>query len=126
MYLPRVDIGESRLIQGFVRVRWPSGDHQATGRVVDWSRFFVRSASLWEQLRPLSIGLRLFLTAGEPLTSVHSFVVPERDEVRLRLVLAAFLRTSGMSGAEADVPVTEQELAGAFTHVDETRFAIDY
>jgi hypothetical protein len=125
MLLLEVDSGE-RLVQGFVRLRWPAADRIAAGDVADWVNLFVRSALLWNQMQPLSAALRLTARPGEPLASVHSFVVPKQQEARLRLVLAAFLRSAGPGNADADVPHDEADLPGNFTHCDEARLIIGY
>jgi len=124
--LLRVDTADGPLVQGFVRVRWPAGDRLIAGQVAAWARLFVRSALLWSQVRPLSAALRLSVRPGEPLSSVHSFVVPKSQEARLRLLLAAFLRTTGMSGAEADVPQSEADLPGRFVHPGDTRLSLQH
>jgi hypothetical protein len=126
MLLLDVDTGDETLAQGFVRARWPAGDQIAAGQVTRWIRLFLRSTILWSQARPLSAALRLSAQPGRPLTTVHSFVVPKTQEERLRLVLAAFLRTNQMGGAETDVPQQEADLTGVFIHPDETRMGIRY
>jgi hypothetical protein len=126
MLLLHVESGDEPLAQGFVRAQWPAGDQMAAGRVPMWIRLFLRSTILWSQARPLSAALRLSAQPGRPLTTVHSFVVSKTQEARLRLVLAAFLRTNEMGGAEADVPQQETDLSGVFIHPDETRIGIRY
>ena len=126
MLVLEVDTGAERLIQGFVRLRWPAGDQIAAGDVAGWVNLFVRSALLWSQIQPLSAALRLTARPREPLSSVHCFVVPKHQEARLRLVLAAFLRTAGPGKADSDVPQEGADLPGNFTHCDEARVVIGY
>jgi hypothetical protein len=126
MLLLDVDNGVEPLVQGFVRARWPAANNLGADQVASWVRFFLRSTALWNQAKPRSVALRLFAKPGFPITTVHSFVVPKSEEARLRLVLAAFLRTSEMAGAETVVPQLEAELITNFVHPDEFRAAIRY
>jgi hypothetical protein len=126
MLLLEVDTGTERLVQGFVRLRWPAGDSISTGEVAAWVNLFMRSALLWSQIQPVSAAVRLTAEPNKPLGSVYCFVVPKDQEARLRLVLAAFLRTAGPGNADGDVPQEEADLPGNFTHCDEARLVIGY
>lgn len=124
MLLLDVNHGDATLVQGFVRCRWPTSDHIRSGRVGAWARLFVRSAMLWSQLRPLSAAIRISAYPGRPLETVHSFVVAKTQEARLRLVLAAFLRTHEIGGGESEAPQRQGDLEGTYVHSGEQRIAI--
>jgi TIR domain len=77
-------------------------DEFASGRGGIWARLFLASTSLWAQLRAESYAVRLTFAPGAPLTSVHSFVVDKSHADRLRMVLAAFMRTDRIAAGETD------------------------
>jgi hypothetical protein len=124
MLVLEVKHGDATLVQGFVRCRWPAADSIRSGRIGAWTQLFVRSAMLWSQLRPLSAAIRISAHPGRPLETVHSFVVPEASEPRLRLVLAAFLRTHDMDGGESEAPQQQSDLNGACIHSSEERITL--
>jgi hypothetical protein len=124
MRILRIDRGGERLSQGLVRAEWPLRSNLLGGAANDWIRMFLRSASLWPQARPLSAAVRIAVEPGRPVTTVHSFVVERRDEERLRLVLAAFMRTDQMGAGHTEGPQTGEELEGRYLHPNEPRFAI--
>jgi hypothetical protein len=126
MLLLDVKHGDAMLVQGFVRCRWPTTENIRSGSVGTWARLFVRSAMLWSQLRPLSAGLRVTACPGQPLETLHCFVVDKTQERRLRLVLAAFLRTHEIGGAEAEAPQQQADLKGVYVHPGEQRIALNY
>jgi hypothetical protein len=126
MLLLTVENAGEPLVQGFVRCRWPTSDRLRSGDVGPWARLFVRSAELWGHVQPLSVGIRIEAAPGQPLASVHSFVVPKPQEARLRRVIAAFLRTDEMAGSETAALQAEAELPGRFIHAGEPRFALSY
>lgn len=116
--------GES-LVQGFVREQWPGADASAD-RAAKWSRLFQRSASLWNQFGMRSAAVRLEAKPGAPLTSLHAFVAPKPQEARLRLALAALLRTHGFAEATAATPRAPADLDGGYVHLSDARVALDY
>ena len=124
MRVLRIVRGQDELAQGFVRAEWPSGGNLFGGQAKAWIAMFLRSASLWSQARPLSAAVRISIEPGRPVTTVHSFVVAERDEPRLRLVLAAFMRTDQMGAGHTEGPQEGEELAGRYQHPNEPRVAI--
>jgi hypothetical protein len=124
MQILEIDAGERELLQGFVRAEWPQRADLAGGRAAAWIRMFLRSASLWYQARPLSAAVRIAIVPGRPVTTVHSFVVAKADEQRLRLVLAAFMRTDQMGAGHTEGPYHGRELTGCFIHPDEPRLAL--
>lgn len=122
MYLRQ--LGEQPLVQGFVRTEWPSGA-EAAGRIAAWTRLFLASVSLWRQFRPRSVAVRLTHTPGRPLTSVHAFVADAADAGRLRLVLAAFLRTGRIATGNTEAPMSADDLqTGGFELHDAVRVGI--
>lgn len=126
MFLREIDQGGTPAVQGFVKVQWPPGDPLRASQVRAWARFFIRSTLLWSQVLPLSAAIRIAAQPGQPLTSVHSLVVPKTQEARLRLVLAAFMRTDGMGGAATEAPQQGGDLEGEFRHSGDPRVAIGY
>jgi hypothetical protein len=85
---------------------------------------FLRSASLWSQARPLSAAVRIAIEPGRPVTTVHSFVAAKRDEPRLRLLLAAFMRTDQMGAGHTEGPQDGEDLVGRYVHPDEPRIGL--
>ena len=124
MYVLEIERDGACLVQGFVRAQWPSSGDLRGGLAQAWIRLFVRSAALWSQVALKSAGLRIALVPGSPVTTVHSFVVEKCEEARLRLLLAAFLRTEGMGTGRAEVPQRGMALDGTFLHPGEPRMAL--
>ncbi len=125
MYLLEVDRGGEQLVHGLVRAEWPAASAAADIRTGVWARLFLRSAALWSQLKPLSIAVRVAAEPAHGVTTVHSIVVPKAQEERLRLVLAAFLRTDQLAGGSTTVPQHGEELAGRYFHPGEARIVIE-
>jgi hypothetical protein len=125
MYLLEVDRGGAQLVHGLVRAEWPVASAAADIRTGVWARLFLRSAALWSQLKPLSIAVRVAAEPAQGVTTVHSIVVPKAQEERLRLVLAAFLRTDQLAGGSTAVPQHGEELAGRFFHPGEARIVLE-
>ena len=63
---------------------------------------------------------------GSPLTSLHAFVAPKAQEARLRLALAALLRTHGFAYATAATPSAPTDLDNGFVHLSDARVALNY
>jgi hypothetical protein len=124
MQILEIDTGEEELLQGFVRAEWPRRADLVGGQAKAWIRMFLRSASLWSQAKPLSAAVRIAIEPGRPVTTVHSFVVARPDEQRLRLVLAAFMRTDQMGAGQTEAPERGMELIGRFIHPNEPRIGI--
>jgi hypothetical protein len=127
MRILEIDNGGAELVQGFVRAEWPqraSIASIASGNAMAWIQMFLRSASLWSQAKPVSAAVRIAIEPGRPVTTVHSFVVPKADEARLRLVLAAFMRTDQMGAGHTEGPQVGEDLAGRFVHADEPRIEL--
>lgn len=124
MRVLEIDRAGEALIQGFVRAEWPQRADLSGGRAGAWIRMFLRSAALWQHAKPLSAGLRIEIAPGRPVTTVHSFVCAKTDEERLRLVLAAFMRTDQMGAGQTAGPQTNDALEGRFIHPDESRVAM--
>jgi TIR domain len=124
MRILQIDQGGDEFLQGFVRAEWPQRASIAGGQAVSWIRMFMRSASLWSQVKPLSAAVRMAIEPGRPVTTVHSFVVAARDEARLRMVLAAFMRTDQMGGGHTEGLQDGEDLAERFVHQQEPRLAI--
>ena len=124
MYLQEVPGGAEPLLQGYVRTEWPSGSEIQSGRVTQWVRLFSASAALWSQIRAVSVALRIEHKPGHALSTLHSFTVPKSQEDRLRLIIAAFLRTDRIAAGEACAPETAGEIAGGFVHLEEKRFGL--
>lgn len=116
--------GGDDLVQGFVRAEWPQRTSLLGGQATAWIQMFLRSASLWSQAKPLSAAVRIAIEPGHPVTTVHSFVAAKRDEARLRLVLAAFMRTDQMGAGQTEGPQDGESLPGRWLHPDEPRIAI--
>jgi hypothetical protein len=125
MYLLEVDRGGELLVHGLVRAEWPVASAATDIRTGVWARLFLRSAALWSQLKPLSIAVRVAAQPAKGVTTIHSIVVPKAQEERLRLVLAAFLRTDQLAGGSTAVPQHGEELAGRFFHPGEARIVIE-
>jgi hypothetical protein len=125
MYLLEVDRGGELLVHGLVRAEWPVASAATDIRTGVWARLFLRSAALWSQLKPLSIAVRVAAEPARGVTTVHSIVVPKAQEERLRLVLAAFLRTDQLAGGSTAVPQHGEELAGRFFHPGEARIVLE-
>ncbi len=125
MYLLEVDRGGELLVHGLVRAEWPVASAAADIRTGVWARLFLRSAALWSQLKPLSIAVRVAAEPARGVTTIHSIVVPKAQEERLRLVLAAFLRTDQLAGGSTAVPQHGEELAGRFFHPGEARIVLE-
>lgn len=123
MLLLDLELDGERFVQGFVRTRWPSSNIPSA--VATWSRLFRRSAALWNQCAMISAAVRVEVAPGAPVTTIHSFVVPKVKEDRLRLVLAAFLRTHGFGGSQTEAPHEKTSLEGCFVHEAETRLGIE-
>jgi hypothetical protein len=124
MRILQIDRGTDQLVQGFVRAEWPQRANIVGGQAAAWIRMFLRGASLWSQANPLSAAVRIAIEPGRPVTTVHSFVAAKRDEARLRLVLAAFMRTDQMGAGHTEGPQEGQDLAGAYLHPDEPRIGL--
>ena len=124
MRILEIDRGGDELVQGFVRAEWPQRASIAGGAASAWIKMFLRSASLWSQAKPLSASVRIAIEPGRPVTTVHSFVVARRDEARLRLVLAAFMRTDQMGAGHTEGPQEDEDLEGRYLHPEEPRFAM--
>ncbi len=124
MRILEIERGGDELVQGFVRAEWPGRTALAGGQAAAWIRMFLRSASLWWQAKPLSAGVRIAIEPGRPITTVHSFVTAKRDEPRLRLVLAAFMRTDAMGAGQTQGPQLGEDLAGRYVHPAETRLGL--
>jgi hypothetical protein len=125
MYLLEVDRGGELLVHGLVRAEWPLASAASDIRTGVWARLFLRSAALWSQLKPLSLAVRVAAEPAQGVTTIHSIVVPKAQEERLRLVLAAFLRTDQLAGGSTAVPQHGEELAGRFFHPGEARIVIE-
>jgi hypothetical protein len=113
MYLRQV--GGRPLVQGVVRTEWPAGT-EAAGRIATWTRLFLASVSLWNQFQPRSVAVRLTYDPGRPLTSVHAFVADAAEADRLRLVLAAFLRTDQIATGHTEAPLSAEDLQAGELH----------
>jgi hypothetical protein len=124
MQILEIDCGGEELVQGFVRARWPQRADLLGGKAAGWIRMFLRSASLWAQAKPLSAAVRIAVEPGRPVTTVHSFVADKANEPRLRLLLAAFMRTDQMGAGETEAPQRGMELSGRFIHPGEPRIAL--
>ena len=124
MRVLQIDRGGDELVQGFVRAEWPSRSDIGGGKAMAWIKMFLRSASLWSQAKPLSAAVRIAIEPGCPVTTVHSFVVAKRDEPRLRLVLAAFMRTDQMGAGHTEGPQDGEDLVGRYLHPNEPRVAV--
>lgn len=124
MRILEIDREGNELVQGFVRAEWPQRANLVGGKATAWIRMFLRSASLWPQAKPLSAAVRIAIEPGRPVTTVHSFVVAKRDEARLRLVLAAFMRTDQMGAGHTEGPQPGEDLVGRYVHPDEPRIAV--
>jgi TIR domain len=124
MHILEIDRGDDELVQGFVRASWPQRADLVGGRATAWIKMFLRSASLWSQVKPLSAAVRIAIAPGRPVTTVHSFVTAKANEQRLRLVLAAFMRTDQMGAGETEAPQRGEDLAGRFIHPGERRLAL--
>jgi hypothetical protein len=124
MRILEIDRGGDELVQGFVRAEWPQRASIAGGAASAWIKMFLRSASLWSQAKPLSASVRIAIEPGRPVTTVHSFVVARRDEPRLRLVLAAFMRTDQMGAGHTEGPQEGENLEGRYLHPGEPRLAM--
>lgn len=124
MQILEIDHDGEELLQGFVRAQWPQRVDMAAGRAAAWIRLFLRSAALWSQARPLSAAVRIAIEPGKALSTVHSLVVRRRDEERLRLVLAAFMRTDQIGAGQTEAPEPGGELAGRFIHPGECRLGL--
>jgi hypothetical protein len=124
MRLLEIDRGGEDFLQGFVRAEWPQRAELVGGKATSWIRMFMRSASLWSQAKPLSAAVRIAIEPGRPVTTVHSFVVAKRDEARLRLVLAAFMRTDQMGAGHTEGLQDGDDLERRFLHAEEPRIAV--
>jgi TIR domain len=124
MRILEIDNGGAELAQGFVRAEWPQRASIASGSAMAWIQMFLRSASLWSQAKPVSAAVRIVIEPGRPVTTIHSFVVPKADEARLRLVLAAFMRTDQMGAGHTEGPQVGEDLAGRFVHAGEPRIGL--
>ena len=124
MHILEIDRGDEELVQGFVRATWPQRADLVGGRAAAWIKMFLRSASLWSQAKPISAAVRIAVAPGRPVTTVHSFVTTKANAQRLRLVLAAFMRTDQMGAGETEGPQRGEELAGRFIHPDERRVTL--
>jgi hypothetical protein len=124
MRILEIDRDGDELVQGFVRAEWPQRASIAGGAASAWIKMFLRSASLWSQAKPLSAAVRIAIEPGRPVTTVHSFVVAKPNEPRLRLVLAAFMRTDQMGAGHTEGPQEGEDLAGRYLHPGEPRFAM--
>ncbi len=125
MLLLDFDLDGEPLVQGFVRAQWP-GPEASADRVAKWAALFRRSAALWNQFGMRSAALRLEARPRAPLTSVHAFVAPQAQQARLRLALAAMLRTHDFAGATAETLRDPAELEGAYTHLGDARVELGY
>jgi hypothetical protein len=124
MRILKIQRGGEDLVQGFVRAEWPQRASIAGGQAVAWIKMFLRSAALWSQAKPLSAAVRIAIEPGRPVTTVHSLVTSKADEPRLRLVLAAFMRTDQMGAGRTEGPQDGEELARRFLHPGEPRIGI--
>jgi hypothetical protein len=124
MRILQIDRHGEELVQGFVRAEWPARANIVGGRAHAWINMFLRGASLWSQAKPLSAAVRIAIEPGCPVTTLHSFVVAKRDEPRLRLVLAAFMRTDQMGAGHTEGPQDGEELAGRYLHPNDSRIAL--
>src|SRR5271170_2317460 len=124
MRILQIDRGTDQLVQGFVRAEWPQRANIVGGQAAAWIRMFLRGASLWSQAKPLSAAVRIAIEPGRPVTTVHSFVVAKRDEARLRLVLAAFMRTDQMGAGHTEGLQDGDDLERRFLHAEEPRIAV--
>ena len=115
MRILEIDRDGDELVQGFVRAEWPQRASIAGGAASAWIKMFLRSASLWSQAKPLSAAVRIAIEPGRPVTTVHSFVVAKPNEPRLRLVLAAFMRTDQMGAGHTEGPQEGEDLGGALS-----------
>jgi hypothetical protein len=111
---------------GYVKVRWPGVASENSERTANWSRLLLRSVALWSQVRPRSVALRLRAGPGRPLETDYTFAVPEDQEERLRLLLAAFFRTHQIGDAEVDVAHNDAERAAMFFYPNESRIGLQY
>ncbi len=125
MLLLDFELEDEALVQGFVREQWP-GAEASSDRTAKWSRLFQRSASLWSQFGVRSAAVRLEAKPGAPLTSLHAFVAPRAQEARLRLALAALLRTHGFADATAATPCAPADLDDGYVHLSDARVALGY
>lgn len=125
MLLLELDLDGEPHIQGFVRTQWPTAGigHQ---RESSWAQLFQRSAGLWNQFDMRSVAVRVESIVGEPLTSLHAFVAPKAQEARLRLALAALLRTHGMADSIAETLRSESDFDGRYLHVQEARLGLGH
>lgn len=127
MKLIQIERSGGNLVQGFIRAAWPQENSYAPSPgLIAWSRYFLRSVALWSQLKPLSVALRLSMTPGQSPVALYSFVVPAENEARLRMLLAAFLRTDRMAGAVTETLHDLSDLKGGFFHPDDLRIGLDY
>jgi hypothetical protein len=124
MRLLYIDYDGTELAQGFVRAEWPRQSDLMGGRANAWIRMFLRSASLWNQARPLSAAVRISIEPGRPVTTVHSFVVAKSDEERMRRLLAAFMRTDQLGAGHTEGLASGMAPEGPFIHLDEPRIAM--
>jgi hypothetical protein len=124
MRILHIDRSGDDLVQGFVRAEWPQRSSLLDGQAAAWIQMFLRSASLWSQAKPLSAAVRIAIEPGRPVTTVHSFVAAKRDEARLRLVLAAFMRTDQMGAGRTEGPQDGETLPGRWLHPDEPRIGV--
>ncbi len=124
MYILQIDREGAPLVQGMIRAQWPSTAALRGGQANAWINMFVRSAALWSQVKLKSAGLRIAIEPGAPVTTIHSFVVDKSEETRLRLLLAAFLRTEGIGSGQAEAPHRGMALDGTFFHSGEPRLTL--
>ena len=108
MYLIEFQSNGQPLVQGVIRTEWPAGT-DTSRRIGNWTRLFLASVALWGQFRPRSVAVRLSFTPGRPVTSVHSFVSVAAEAPRLRLVLAALLRTDQIASGHTEAPLSADD-----------------
>ena len=125
MYFPEITNQGGTYVQGFVRSELPKEDSNSRRVLTTWAKVFKSSASLWRQLQPLSAALRIERYPGLPTTIVHSFVVDRAELERLKMVLAALLRTDSIGTALTEAPYSDKDLDGRFLHSGEHRVVID-
>lgn len=124
MYLLEVSREDGSCFQGFVSAEWPLEDSTDGSGVGLWAGLFSRSVAQWRQLNTLSAALRVECIPDKPIRTVYAFVVPADDEHRLRMVLAAYLRTDGIGSALTTVPYRDEDLDERFVHPGAARFTV--